>query len=77
MKANKKRQTIEMHFRYNKIYGTAASSMPSTRRGAILSIFSSLSIHLLSERLSYTIKNPCDFGCLFRLVLRTDFNPNF
>ena len=23
------------------------------------------------------IKNPCDFGCLNRLVLRTDFNPDY
>ena len=22
-------------------------------------------------------KNPCDFGCLYRLVLRTDFNPDY
>ena len=22
-------------------------------------------------------KNPCDFGCLFRLLLRTDFNPDY
>ena len=22
-------------------------------------------------------KNPCDFGCLNRLVLRTDFNPDY
>ena len=23
------------------------------------------------------IKNPCDFVCLYRLVLRTDFNPDY
>lgn len=22
-------------------------------------------------------KDPCDFGCLYRLVLRTDFNPDY
>ena len=25
----------------------------------------------------YWQKNPCDFDCLFRLVLRTDFNPDY
>ena len=25
----------------------------------------------------YGQKNPCDFGCLYRLVLRTDFNPDY
>ena len=25
----------------------------------------------------YGQKNPCDFDCLFRLVLRTDFNPDY
>ena len=25
----------------------------------------------------YGQKNPCDFECLFRLLLRTDFNPDY
>ncbi|HCH74547.1 MAG TPA: hypothetical protein DEV87_05125 [Clostridiales bacterium] len=34
-------------------------------------------LHGNTSRFVLRIKNPCDFGCLFRLVLRTDFNPNY
>ena len=34
-------------------------------------------LHGNTSRFVLRIKNPCDFGCLYRLVLRTDFNPDY
>ena len=34
-------------------------------------------LHGNTSRFVLRIKNPCDFGCLNRLVLRTDFNPDY
>lgn len=53
MKVNKKRQTIEMHFRYNKIYDTAASPKPSTRHGAKVKILSKNSS--IASAFNYTL----------------------
>ena len=44
-------------------------------RGMILSCL--VSLHCSASRFVFKIKKPCDFGCLFRLVLRTDFNPDY
>lgn len=44
-------------------------------RGMILSCL--VSLHCSASRFVFKIKKPCDFGCLFRLVLRTDFDPNY
>ncbi len=35
------------------------------------------SLHNAPPILYLWIKNPCDFGCLNKLVLRTDFNPDY
>lgn len=53
MKVNKKRQTIEMHFRYNKIYDTAVSPKPSTRHGAKVKILSKNSS--IASAFNYTL----------------------
>lgn len=57
MKVNKKRQTIEMHFRYNKrkkkIYDTAVSPKPSTRYGAKVKILSKKSS--IARAFNYTL----------------------
>ena len=53
MKANKKRQTIEMHFRYNKIYDTAVSPKPSTRHSAKVKILSKKSS--IARAFNYTL----------------------
>ena len=53
MKANKKRQTIEMHFRYNKIYDTAVSPKPSTRHGTKVKILSKNSS--IASAFNYTL----------------------
>lgn len=34
-------------------------------------------LHGNTSRFVLRIKNPCDFSCLYRLVLRTDFNHNY
>ena len=34
-------------------------------------------LHVSASRFVLRIKNPCDFGCLYRVVLRTDFNPDY
>ena len=34
-------------------------------------------LHVSASRFVLRIKKPCDFGCLYRLVLRTDFNPDY
>ena len=34
-------------------------------------------LHVSASRFVLRIKKPCDFDCLFRLVLRTDFNPDY
>ena len=44
-------------------------------RGMILSCL--VSLHCSASRYVFRIKKPCDFGCLFRLVLRTDFNLDY
>ena len=34
-------------------------------------------LHVSASRFVLRIKNPCDFDCLYRLVFRTDFNPDY